>query len=74
MFIYTDNDIASHRNTQNINILPKTHTQIRKCILMMFKLFERSEIYIFQRDNKFGKSALYADVYGIIYIVEGQTA
>ena len=25
MFIYTENDIESHRNTQNINIKPKTH-------------------------------------------------
>ena len=25
MFIYTENDIESHRNTQNINIQPEKH-------------------------------------------------
>ena len=46
------------------------HTKDTKIHFNFFKMFKISKIHIFKKR----KSALYADVYGIIYIVEGHTA
>ena len=66
MFIFTENDTESCRNTQNINIAqntPKTRTYI-------FKLKKMSRIILFKkREINSKKSAFYADLYGIIYIL-----
>ena len=41
MFIYTQNDPESHKNTQNINIYPKTH-QKHTNIFQIFQNFENT--------------------------------
>ena len=70
MFLYTENDTESHRNTKNINIYPKIHKKHEKT----FQLFEHFQTFRKKRKkNLFSKivnkkSAFYDDVYSIIYI------
>ena len=65
MFIYTESDTESHRIHQYI---AQDTSTIRKGI-STFSNFLKN---IFKQ-FKFKKSAFYADVYGIMYIVEGHS-
>ena len=68
MFIYTENYTGSHRNTQNINIKPKTHSKNAK-MHFHFVFNQQNQNTIFSPKIKFGKSAFSAELYDIIYIV-----
>ena len=70
MFINTENDIGSHRNTHNINIQPKAHQQNENTFIK-FKVFGQIKNICFKTyefKKKEGETVLYADLYGIIYI------
>ena len=54
MFIYTENDTESNRNTQNINIYPKAHQkhentlkQTKTTMLFSFQKFEHQRSMLF---------------------------
>ena len=48
MFIYTENDPESHRNTQNIKIKPRTH-QYHENTFASFQLF----LFIYLIENQY---------------------
>ena len=71
LYIYIENDIESHRSTQSINILSKTHQKHENTYIFFEKTPKTKNPYFRKIKKKTcpKESADYADLYGIMYIL-----